>query len=207
MTTLTNKRRCDIAIINCGVGNIGSLENAIASHNVPVDVVSTPDNLQDYRRVILPGVGSFGGFMQRLQKLKLTRALSEFIEKDGKQLVGICVGMQVLFERGYEGGHHQGLGFIPGEVSRITPVNKKLRIPHVGWNSVTFNQAEFLSFNGDYYFTHSYQAFTAPDFVNGIVSYGNDITASVKNGSVLGFQFHPEKSGSLGNKLLRFICT
>jgi len=204
--TISTSSQGDIAIINCGVGNIGSLENAIVTHNYKVNVVSSPDNLKDYRCLLLPGVGSFGGFMQRLENFGFIPALSEFIEKEGTKLIGICVGMQVLFEKGYENGEHKGLGFIPGEVSLITPETEGLRVPHVGWNNVVFNETALMDFNGDYYFTHSYQAITESKYVNGIVNYGYEMTASVKKGPVSGFQFHPEKSGLLGNQLISFAC-
>jgi len=204
--TISNLNPLRIAIVNCGVGNIGSLENALKSPSHNVDIISSPENLNQFDRLVLPGVGSFGRFMGRLAESEFIPALRDFITYDAKKVIGICVGMQVLFDKGLENGEHYGLGFIPGEVRRISLESQNLRVPHVGWNNVNFSDEKLNEFTGNYYFTHSYVASTLPEFITGTVNYGSDITAAVVRGNVYGFQFHPEKSGKLGSKLLNFAC-
>lgn len=202
-----NNNKANIAIINCGVGNIGSLQNALKVNQHKIDVIQSPELLPQYDRVVLPGVGSFGGFVRRLTDLGFTNALKNYVKLDDKKLIGICVGMQVLFDTGFEHGKHQGLGLIPGEVKKIVPDSNQYQIPHVGWNDVKYTKDIFTNFSGDYYFTHSYEAITSESHIDGVVHYGHDIVASVSNGQVYGFQFHPEKSGKLGSKLINFVCS
>jgi glutamine amidotransferase len=145
--------------------------------------------------------------MRRLRDLGIDITIKEFVQKKAGILLGICVGMQVLFEYGYENNKESGLGFIPGEVKLIKLNNYNLKIPHVGWNNVNFIDNKLSSFNGDYYFTHSFTVYTDEKYITGVVEYGELLTASVSNGLVQGFQFHPEKSGSLGLNLLNHYCS
>lgn len=194
-----------ISIIDCGVGNIGSIYGALKKNNTSskyiVKIVQEPNELSECNFLILPGVGSFDGFMGRLERLGLDLAIKLYINNNQGSLLGICVGMQVLFDFGYENKKCKGLGLIPGEVKLIESNDSKLHLPHVGWNNVTFKK-DFCKFDGDYYFTHSYCAYTDNKYISGFFEYGKNFTAAVQRGSIIGFQFHPEKSGDLGSRLL-----
>ena len=199
-----------IGIINCGVGNIGSITNAIKStdlNNINISIITNDSSLLDYELVILPGVGSFNGFMKRLTDNGMDKSIKNFIKNKSGSLLGICVGMQVLFEFGHENYKVRGLGIIPGEVKKITQKDNSFRLPHVGWNNISFLDKDLQSFNGDYYFTHSFIAHTKDSYVTSTFDYGKVMTASVSKDLVHGFQFHPEKSGTLGSKLLGFYFT
>ena len=192
-----------IAIIDYGAGNLFSVKNALDFLGFENKVTSSADYLKAADRLILPGVGAFPDAMRMLSESGLIDVIKEETEK--KPLLGICLGMQMLFEKGYEFGETDGLGFIEGSVKLMTP--KDLAIPHIGWNSLEFNEPSKLLEgvkNGEYvYFVHSYAAECPSEFVAAYCDYGMKVPALVQNGNVYGAQFHPEKSGETGLNILR----
>jgi glutamine amidotransferase len=197
-----------IAVINYGMGNLGSVRRAFEDIGADVFVANHPSAIYDANRIVLPGVGAFTEGMKCLTNAGWASALQEVVIQQGKPLLGICLGMQMLATSGHEGGETQGLGFIPGKVQRLDAIGCKFRIPHVGWNDVSYHKDDVL-FNGipdlsDFYFVHSY-AFVPEDQKHLIAttSYDCDVTATIRNGNVFGCQFHPEKSSKAGRQLLR----
>ena len=195
-----------IAVLNCGVGNIGSISNVLKKKSLLSEVISEPHQLERFQTLILPGVGSFGGFMRRLRERGLEPAIVDFANNPDNRIIGICVGMQVLLEVGYEHGEHRGLGLVPGCVKKFKSVDPSCRVPHVGWNTVEFRNGRFISQDGDYYFTHSYCASIDEECILGTAIHGERIVAALHKGNVLGFQFHPEKSGKSGMELLQMAA-
>lgn len=197
-----------IGIIDIGVGNLGSLAGAIDSLGLDCDLVTEPRAVAGYDTVILPGVGSFAHVMGALAAAEMEDALRSHAA-DAKPLLGICLGMQVLFDVGLEGGSTKGLGILPGQVRRMTQT-PQTPLPHVGWNELMPRQAHPLLAGVkpgvDFYFVHSYRADCAPELVIGAANYGEEFPAIVARGSVVGMQFHPEKSQKNGLKLLENFC-
>lgn len=196
-----------IAIVDYGVGNLFSLESSFAAIGAQVETTSDPNILRTADKIILPGVGAFGDAAKKLCKSGLDTVLKE-LTSSGKPLLGICLGMQLLFEKSYEYGEHKGLGLIPGTVKPIEDVIPTgLKIPHIGWNALHFKQDCPLFAHireGDcVYFVHSYYAADCQDAVTATAEYGSELTAAVAKGSVYGCQFHPEKSGSVGLNILK----
>ena len=196
-----------IAIVDYGVGNLFSLKQSFYAVGAQVTVTADPEVIRAADKILLPGVGAFGDAAQRLQDSGLDKVVVEQA-KAGKPLMGICLGMQLLFEEGYEYGCHKGLGLIPGRVVPIADViPKDLKIPHMGWNSLNFTRDSKLFANiknGDYaYFVHSYYAADCDDAVIATANYGAPLTAAVEKENVFGCQFHPEKSGAVGLEILR----
>lgn len=199
-----------IAIVDYGVGNLFSLASSFAAIGRDVAVTSKPEDLKAAERIILPGVGAFGDAARKLFESGLAVPLIEQAQA-GKPVLGICLGMQLLFTKSYEFGEHEGLGLIPGSVRPIREVIPAgLKIPQMGWNSLHFtNHSEIFarSHEGDYvYFVHSYSAFCDEAYITATTNYGADLTASVQKGRVYGVQFHPEKSGKVGLEMLRAFC-
>ena len=200
-----------IAIVDYGVGNLFSLKSSLAA--IGADAVVTADAavLRSADKILLPGVGAFGDAAEKLRATGLDKVVVAEA-KSGKPLLGICLGMQLLFEKGYEYGVHDGLGLIPGEIRPIADViPKDLKIPHIGWNALRFGSEKSPLFRyireGDcVYFVHSYYAKTDAENVIATANYGADLTAAAANGNVYGCQFHPEKSGSVGLNILRAFC-
>ena len=199
-----------VAIVDYGVGNLFSLKSSFAAINVEAVVTDDAEVLRRADRLILPGVGAFEDAAEKLGKSGLGKVLCEQAEK-GKPIMGICLGMQLLFEKSYEYGEHEGLGLISGAVRPISDViPSDLKIPHIGWNSLKFygNSPIFRYIKeGDHvYFVHSYYAAECEKAVIATAEYGADLTAAVQNGNVFGCQFHPEKSGEVGLNILRAFC-
>ena len=202
-----------IAIIDYGVGNLFSLKSSFAAIGKEAVLAKSAEELEAAERIILPGVGAFGDAADKLRASGLAGPLMEEARK-GKPVLGICLGMQLLFEHGYEYGTHEGLGLIPGDVKTIKDVIAPgTKIPHIGWNELNFTNNSCVLFSriasGDYvYFVHSYAAFCPEEFVTATTEYGGaDLTASVRRGSnIFGCQFHPEKSGAVGLNILRSFC-
>lgn len=200
-----------LAIVDYGVGNLYSLTSSL--RYLGVDTVVTGDRavLNSADRILLPGVGAFEDAAKKLRSTGLFDFLRE-IALDGKPLLGVCLGMQLLFERSYEYGCHEGLGLIPGEIRPISDViPADLKIPHIGWNALSFSEPRSPIFGGlsegDFvYFVHSYYAKTEARFITAYSEYGADLTAAVQNKNVFGCQFHPEKSGEVGLEILRAFC-
>lgn len=198
-----------IAIIDYGVGNLFSLKSSFAAIGAQAIVTDKPEDLRTADKIILPGVGAFA---DAAAKLRSSPAYSTLLEEvaSGKPMLGICLGMQLLFDKSYEYGEHKGLGLIPGEVRYIGEwIPSNLKIPHIGWNALKFkNPSSLFKYikEGDcVYFVHSYAA-TSCDYVTAEAEYGAWLTASVAKGNIFGCQFHPEKSGTVGLNILRAFC-
>ena len=193
-----------IAIIDYGAGNIFSVKNALDYLGLAGELTSDPEAIRKADALILPGVGAFPSAMQMLHDSGLTNIIQEEAHK--KPFLGICLGMQLIFEKGYEFEACDGLGLIPGTVEKI-PANG-LIIPHMGWNKLEYQiDCPLLHDLGEeayVYFVHSYQAVVAPEYLAAYVTYGGQIPAMVYDGkTVFGAQFHPEKSGETGLQILR----
>ena len=192
-----------IAIVDYGAGNLFSVQNALAYLNITCCTTDDPAVLEICDGVILPGVGAFPEAMHRLHASGHVSIICEQAQK--KPLLGICLGMQMLFERSYEFEETQGLGLIPGQVRLIN--SGGLKIPHMGWNDLTVLHPCALtehSKNGEYvYFVHSYCVHTPDENVSCYTEYGERIPALVHRGFVYGAQFHPEKSGEVGLAMLK----
>lgn len=191
-----------IAIVDYGAGNIFSVKNAMDYLRLPAELTSKADDIRNADGIILPGVGAFPWAMSMLTKSGLVEVIKEEAVK--KPFLGICLGMQLIFSKGYEFEETDGLGLIDGQVRLMTP--EGLSIPHIGWNRLEKNrECALLNGLGDdeyVYFVHSYAAECADEDVAAYCEYGNRVTALVNRGTVYGAQFHPEKSGKTGLKIL-----
>ena len=200
-----------IAIIDYGVGNLFSLKSSLAMIGAQAVVTGDADVLRSADRLILPGVGAFGDARQKLAQTGLDAALCAEAAR-GKPVLGICLGMQMLFDRSLEYGEHKGLGLIPGEVVPMAGrLPEGLKIPHIGWNALAICKPDHplmkYTESGDcVYFVHSFYAADCADSVIATAEYGIDVTAAVAKGNVMGCQFHPEKSGTVGLGILKAFC-
>ena len=199
-----------VAIVDYGVGNLFSLVSSFKA--IGVDAVATGDKeiIKKADKIILPGVGAFGDAAEKLFSSGLAEVVVEQA-KAGKPLLGICLGMQLLFDKSFEYGEHKGLSLIKGEIRPISDViPKDYKIPHIGWNALKFTKNnELFKYlkDGDYvYFVHSYYGANCEESVIAKAEYGAELTAAVANKNVYGCQFHPEKSGDLGLKILKAFC-
>ena len=197
-----------IAIIDYNMGNLASVQNALAKIGAESKIVSDPDSIKKYDKVLLPGVGAFGDAMEHLCQNGMDEAVKEFV-KSGKPMLGICLGMQLLFSKSLEFGEHRGLNLIPGEVVPFDEkmFNKPHKVPHMGWNELFVQKATPLFDNlskGFYlYFVHSFHAVTSDEYIIGKTWYGYEFVSAVQNGNIFGIQPHPEKSHENGLKILR----
>ena len=198
-----------IVIIDYGMGNLKSVRNALNHLGIENKISSNPDEIRKADALILPGVGAFPDAMETIEKLKLDMVIKEETEK-GKYLLGICLGMQLLFEKGYEGLERKGLGLLKGNIVKMKDDKKNnIKIPHIGWNDLKYNKKDEL-FNkideGKYvYYVHSYfaQGYEEDNLI-AYSEYGdNKIPGVVRCKNVIGAQFHPEKSGSVGLNILK----
>ena len=199
-----------VAIVDYGVGNLFSLKSSLGSIGADVIVTSNPDEIRSADHILLPGVGAFEDAAKKLFDSGLGDVIIEQASK-GKKLLGICLGMQLLFEKSFEYGEHKGLGLIKGEIRPIKDViPQELKIPHIGWNSLDFTKEnELFRYikNGDFvYFVHSFYATSCDEAVIATSEYGAPLTAAVANKNIYGCQFHPEKSGDVGLKILKAFC-
>ena len=196
-----------IAIVDYGVGNLFSLRSSLAKLGLEAAVTADPEVLRKADRLILPGVGAFADAMAKLEATGLVPVLKEEAAK--KPLLGICLGMQLLFERSYEYGTHAGLGLIPGEVCPLEPdlTDKSLKVPQIGWNALHIVREDPLFRyiqEGEYvYYVHSYYAKSCAESTLAVSEYSIPVTGAVRCGKVYGTQFHPEKSGDTGLRILR----
>lgn len=195
-----------IAVIDYGVGNLFSLVSSLQYLGLTAKVTGKPDEICAADHIILPGVGAFADAMNKLRETNLD-AIVKKQAAIGKPLLGICLGMQVLFEKGLEYGEHDGLGLLKGEVVPIADdLKEKLKIPHMGWNQLKIvRDCPLLksSKDGDYvYYVHSFYAKNCAESIAAVSDYGIPITGVVANKNVMGTQFHPEKSGEAGLKIL-----
>ena len=200
-----------VTIVNYGMGNLRSIENALQYLGIACAIEDMPDRVAASDKLILPGVGSFARAMANLRSTGLRDALEKAVHGRGVPVLGICLGMQLLAERGTEDGISGGLGWIPGEIVRFK-ANKDRKVPHIGFNTVSRRSPGQQMFSGlpeaaDFYFVHSYHFVPrAPDTVAGECTYGEPFVAAVAYGNVWGVQFHPEKSQGNGLQLLRNFC-
>ena len=196
-----------ITIIDYGVGNLFSLKSSFAALGAEVQVTSDPEAILSATKIILPGVGAFEDASNKLHATGLDEVLKKCAEK-GTPIMGICLGMQMLFDKSYENGCFNGLGLIKGEVRAIKEViPEDLKIPQIGWNALDIKKDspifKYIK-NGDYvYFVHSYYATNCDESVIATTSYGAPLTAAVQYNNVYGCQFHPEKSGDVGLRILK----
>lgn len=196
-----------IAIIDYGVGNLFSLRSSLDMIGAESVVTSDPDVIRASDKILLPGVGAFEDARAKLKNSGLDTVVTEEVKK-GKKLLGICLGMQMLFERSYEYGTHEGLRLLRGEVVAMQgSIPEELNVPHIGWNSlkVVASHPIFKYTNeGDFvYFVHSYYASGCDESLLATTDYGIEMTAAVAKDNVAGMQFHPEKSGECGLNILR----
>ena len=202
-----------VRILDYGVGNIHSVARACSSFFDDVAIASTPHDIRAATHLILPGVGAFGTVVDQIRQRKLENSIIDFVQS-GAPLLGICVGMQILAERGFEDGLHQGLGFLPGEVRHLAerPFETPCLIPNMGWRSLqltlqsqTARQKFIISNSSEYYFAHSYE-FCPPNdnYITATIDFNSkSIVVAVQKDNIYGIQFHPEKSGKVGLELVR----
>ena len=196
-----------IAIVDYGVGNLFSLKSSLAAIGAEAVVTADPALLAAADKIILPGVGAFGDAAQKLRDSGLDAFVKEQAAS-GKPLMGICLGMQLLFEKSYEYGEHEGLGLLRGQVVGMNGrLPAELKIPHMGWNALRLTKPAKLLEEGSYvYFVHSFYAENCEDSIAAVTDYGIPITAAVERDNIFGCQFHPEKSGNVGLEILRKFC-
>lgn len=202
-----------IAIIDYGVGNLFSLQSTLTYLGIDAVVTKDPQVIDKAEKLILPGVGAFADAIGKLREGGLD-ALLVAQAKKGKPLLGICLGMQMLFEKSFEYGERTGLGLIQGAVQDITPlIGEDCKVPHMGWNGLVFpkNREKSVLYKevveGEcIYFVHSYAAVECENNISAQTEYGGMLTASVERGNVYGVQFHPEKSGEVGLRILKAFC-
>jgi len=207
-----------LAIIDYGVGNLFSLKSSLASIGVDAVVTSDPEQITGADRIILPGVGAFADAMKKLEESGTAEPLRK-AAASGTPIMGICLGMQLLLERSFEYGEHEGLGLIPGSVKPIADaICPDLKVPHIGWNRLRFPASpgqdpaekhhlfDGIEEGAYVYFVHSYYATDCDEATIAVTDYGADLTAAVCKGNVSGCQFHPEKSGDVGLQILRNFC-
>ena len=199
------------AIIDYGVGNLFSLQSSFSAIGEKAVVSRSADVLKDADRLILPGVGAFKDARKLLRESGVEDCMLDLVA-GGKPLLGICLGMQMLFDRDNEDGLHEGLGLIPGEVRPISEDLKAsgfpdLKIPQIGWNALQFRNRsklyKYIKENDYVYFVHSYHATGCSAWTTAVTEYGAPLTASVEKDNVFGTQFHPEKSGNVGLSILK----
>lgn len=196
-----------IAIIDYGMGNLKSIKNALDFLNIESIVTKDEEIIRSSRAIILPGVGAFKQAMDNLKENNFDSLIKD-LANEGKFILGICLGMQILFEEGYEGEKCNGLGLIKGKVKKIEP-KEKVKIPHMGWNKLVINNEDKVSTNlsGDnfLYYVHSFMA--CEYLENNLLAYsyygGLKIPGIVRKDNIIGMQFHPEKSGEVGLSILK----
>ena len=192
-----------IAIIDYKMGNIKSVENSFKKAGARVEVTSDPEKIKNASAVVLPGVGAYGDAFNNLKEMDLIKPIYESIEN--KPFLGICMGMQLLFEYSTEGGKNKGLGAFKGFVGRIP---HGVKIPHIGWNQIEIKKENRLLKNikqgENFYFVHSYHVIPEDkSIISSITDHGTSIVASIEQDNIFGFQFHPEKSSTCGQQLIR----
>ena len=194
-----------IAIIDYGVGNLFSLKSSLEYLGLEAKITAVEQEIRSADKIILPGVGAFGDAIKKLESTALIPVIKEEIKK--KPLLGICLGMQLLLDKSYEFGEYDGLGLIPGEVVPFD-IPKEYKVPHMGWNSLDVKQKDCALLkntqDGEYvYYVHSYYAKTELKYIAATSNYCIDVPGVIFNGNVYGAQFHPEKSGEVGLKILK----
>ena len=196
-----------IALIDYGVGNLFSLKSSFSAVGYEATVTSDPEVIKKADKLILPGVGAFSDAAKKLRDSGLDKVIVDEA-KNGKPLLGICLGMQMLFEKSCEYGEHDGLALIAGSVMPIADIiPRDYKIPHIGWNALIFRKKtpifKYINEGDHVYFVHSYHAEECDEATTAVTEYGAYLTASVQSDNVYGCQFHPEKSGEVGLKILK----
>lgn len=193
-----------IGILDYGFGNLHSVSKALDFLEYENKIIKSKDDVKYMDKLILPGVGAFEDAIFKLKKEGFHNAIYDFV-KDKREILGICLGMQLLFEKSYENGEHTGLGILQGHIVKI---KGNVKIPHMGWNLVENNNSTlYKNINNPYfYFVHSYHLETEENIVTGKTNYGHKFAVSVEKENVMGVQFHPEKSGETGLELLKNFC-
>ena len=202
-----------IAIIDYGVGNLFSLQSSLKFIGADAEVTNDIAKIKAADRIILPGVGAFADAIRKLRESGMEQVVLEEAA-NGKPLLGICLGMQMLLEKSYEYGEHAGLGLIGGSVKPIAPmIGEGLKVPHIGWNRLIFPKGreksklfQYINEGDCVYFVNSYAGVDCDAFVSARTEYGAELTAAVERGNVYGTQFHPEKSGEVGLQILKAFC-
>ena len=200
-----------IAIIDYGVGNLFSLKSSFSAIGADITVTDNEEIIRSADKIILPGVGAFSDAIAKLRATGLDKVLIDEAQK-GKPVMGICLGMQMLFEKSFEYGEYDGLGLLKGNVVGMQGVlPEELKIPHIGWNALHFRQNncplfKYIKENDCVYFVHSYFAEDCDESVAATTEYGKELTAAVAYKNIYGCQFHPEKSGDVGLNILRAFC-
>lgn len=201
-----------ITIIDYGMGNLKSVQKAFTALDLETEITNNPETILKADKVVLPGVGAFRDAIATLNDSGMSAAIHEVVKK-GTPFLGICLGMQLVFEKSYEYGEHQGLGLLPGEIVHFKPENirlgngESLKVPHMGWNTIEIVKSEPL-FKGieqqsSVYFVHSYYLETQADVVSCYTDYGSQIAVAAQKDNVFATQFHPEKSGTIGLQILK----
>ena len=196
-----------IAVIDYGVGNLFSLSSSLEMIGAQSIITADPETIKKADKIILPGVGAFADAIAKLRSLGLDKLIIDEA-RAGKPIMGICLGMQLLFEKSYEYGEHIGLGLLKGEVVPMQGViPSDLKIPHIGWNALHIRAAhpifKYIRENDYVYFVHSYFATGCEDSLLATTDYGEELTGAVALGNITGCQFHPEKSGDIGLSILK----
>ena len=199
-----------IAVIDYGVGNLFSLTSSLKAVGADTAVTSDPEVIRRADKILLPGVGAFEDAKRKLSESGLDKVIVEEV-KGGKPILGICLGMQMLFEYSLEYGRHEGLSLLSGRVVGMEGrLPEELKIPHIGWNSLSVKKSHPIfkyTSDGDFvYFVHSFYAEGCEDSLLATTDYGREITAAVAKDNITGMQFHPEKSGDAGLNILRAFC-
>ena len=193
-----------IVIVDYGMGNLRSVQKGFQSQGIEALVSKSPSDISKAEKIVVPGVGAFGDAMKELNKRKLTDPIKDSI-KQGKPFLGLCLGLQLLFEVSFERGEYEGLGILEGEVKRFQP---GLKIPHMGWNQIKFKGEcpifKNIKNESYFYFVHSYYVEPKdPSAVSATTDYGVEFASAVCRNNIYGLQFHPEKSQELGLKMLK----
>ena len=199
-----------IAIIDYGVGNLFSLSSSFKAIGADITITGDPEVIKKADKLILRGVGAFEDAAKKLRDSGLDKIIIEEAE-NGKPLLGICLGMQMLFEESHEYGVHKGLGLIKGKVIPMQgKIPENLKIPHIGWNALKFTKEtplfKYINEGDCVYFVHSYYAENCDEALIATAEYGKELTAAVQKNNIFGCQFHPEKSGNVGLNILKAFC-
>lgn len=202
----------EIAIIDYGMGNLKSVQKAFKALGFDANVTSDPEQIIKAGKVILPGVGAFRDAIAELNTTGLAEATREVVKK-GTPILGICLGMQLMFDKSYEYGEHKGLGILKGDIVAMTKEDMRekngqiLKVPHMGWNHLEISKSEpiykGIKDGSSVYFVHSYYLETSEDIVSSYTTYGKTIAVSAQKDNVFATQFHPEKSGEVGLQILK----
>jgi glutamine amidotransferase len=199
-----------VGIINYQAGNLFSIKKIIEDLNYNVSIISNPKEFKNCDKFILPGVGSFRTAMENINRLNFIDEINENIVQKKKLLLGICLGMQIMFENGTENGNSNGLNFFKGKVEHLTKLGCKLTLPHIGWNNIKIKKKFFMfnniNNNSDFYFANNYGVLATDKYVTSKVNYGVEIVSSIAKENLWGVQFHPEKSSLAGKQIfLNFL--